>query len=303
MKLEHIPRDSNEKVETLASVAASLPITETILLPICYHPVSSIASPQVNQEDKNPPSWIDPISLYPSTGQLPSERDKAHKLQVQSARFSLVDGKLFKQSLGSPYLKCLTPEQGHYVLAELHEGICRNHPGGRTLAHRAHNQGYYWPTMRADAANYTRKCDRCQQLSPVLKSPVQDLISISSPWPFTHWGIDIVGPLPTAPAQKNLLLVAIDYFSKWIEAEAFSSIKDKNVTQFIWKNIVCRFGIPRSIVSDNGPQFDNLVYHNFYHELKIKKSILHPAVSAEQWSGRGLKQNPIDNPKETVGFS
>ena len=95
-KLEHIPRDSNEKADTLAFVAASLPITETIFLPIYYHPVSSIASPQVNQVDKNPPSWIDPITLYLSTRKLPGKRDKAHKLKVQSARFSLVDRQLFK---------------------------------------------------------------------------------------------------------------------------------------------------------------------------------------------------------------
>ena len=64
--------------------------------------------------------------------------NKAHKVQIQSARFSLVNGRLFKWSLDRPYLKCLTTEQGHYVLAELHEGICGNHPDGRTLAHRAH---------------------------------------------------------------------------------------------------------------------------------------------------------------------
>ena len=99
---------------------------------------------------------------------------------------------------------------------------------------------------------------------------MQDLISISSPWPFAQWGIDIVGSLPTAPAQKKLLLVATDYFCKLVEDEAFSSIKDRDVTQFIWKNIVCRFGIPRPIVSDNGPQFDSQVYPNFCQELKIK---------------------------------
>ena len=124
--------------------------------------------------------------------------------------------------------------------------------------------------MRADAADYTKKCDRCQWLAPILKSPVQDLISISSPWPFSQLGIGIVGQLPTALAQKKLLLVATDYFSKWVEAEAFSSIKDRDVTQFIWKNIVCRFGIPKSIVFDNCPQFDSRVYRNFCQELKIK---------------------------------
>ena len=99
---------------------------------------------------------------------------------------------------------------------------------------------------------------------------MQYLISISSPWPFTQWGIDIVGPLPTTPAQKKVLLVATNYFNKWIEVKAFSSIKDKDVTQCIWKNIVCRFDIPRSIVSDNEPQFDSRVYRNFCQELKIK---------------------------------
>ena len=74
-KLEHIPRDFKEREEALAFVAASLPITETIFLPIYYQLVSSIASSQVNQVDKNPPSWMDPISLYLSTCQLLGERD------------------------------------------------------------------------------------------------------------------------------------------------------------------------------------------------------------------------------------
>ena len=199
-KLEHVPRDSNEKADTLAAVAASLPITETIFLPIYYQPFASIAPSQVSQVDETIPSWMDPIILYISTRELHNEKDKAHRVQIKSPRFSLVDGQLFKRSLGGPYLKCLMPEQGQYVLAELHEGMCGNHSGDITLAHRAHTQGYYWPTMRADAANYTKKCDHCQWLAPVLKSPVQDLISISSPWPFAQWGIDIVSPLPTAPA-------------------------------------------------------------------------------------------------------
>ena len=90
------------------------------------------------------------------------------------------------------------------------------------------------------------------------------------PWPFSQWEIDIVGSLPTALSQEKLLLVATDYFSKWIEAEAFTSIKDEDVTQFIWKIIVCRFGIPQSIVSDNGPQFDSRAYRKLCQELKIK---------------------------------
>ena len=81
-KLEHIPRDRNEKANALASMVASLPLTETIFMPIYYQPTSLIGSPQINQVDENLPSWMDPISLYLSIGKLLSERDKAHKLKV-----------------------------------------------------------------------------------------------------------------------------------------------------------------------------------------------------------------------------
>ena len=126
--------------------------------------------------------------------------------------------------------------------------------------------------MCAYAVAYVKKCDCCQPQAPLPKMPAQDLTIISSPWPFTQWGMDILGPLPlpTTPAQMKLLLVATDYFSKWIEAKAFASIKDKEVVQFVWKSIVCRFGIPQSIVTNNGPQFDSWVYRNFCSELKIK---------------------------------
>ena len=81
---------------------------------------------------------MDSIVQYISMGELSNDRNKAHKIQIQSAKFSLVNEKLFKRSLDGTYLKCLTTEQGQYVLAELHEGICGNQPGGRTLAYRAH---------------------------------------------------------------------------------------------------------------------------------------------------------------------
>ena len=128
-KIEHVTRDYNERADALAAVAASLPKRETVFLPIYYQPESSILHAQINQIEEVPRSWMDPIRLYLATGELPNDRDKAHKVRIQSARFSMIDGQLYKQSLGEPYLMCLTPEQGLYVLAELHEGICGNHPG------------------------------------------------------------------------------------------------------------------------------------------------------------------------------
>ena len=64
--------------------------------------------------------------------------------------------------------------------------------------------------------------------------------------------MDIVGPLLITTTQKKFLLVATDYFSKWVEAEAYANIKDKDVSKFVWKNIICRFGIPQAIIANNG---------------------------------------------------
>ena len=91
-KLEHIPRDCNKKANALAVVASSIPMIETVFLPIYYQPYSSIITTRVSQMDEVSPSWMDPIVQYTNMGELLNERDKANKIQIQSARFSLVNG-------------------------------------------------------------------------------------------------------------------------------------------------------------------------------------------------------------------
>ncbi|XP_073120883.1 uncharacterized protein [Henckelia pumila] len=102
------------------------------------------------------PSWKDEIIKYLSEGELPPEQDKARKLRVRAARFTLIDGELYKRGYYQPYLKCLDPDQENYVLREIHEGICENHLGGKALAGKALCQGYFWPAMRKDALELVR---------------------------------------------------------------------------------------------------------------------------------------------------
>ena len=78
------------------------------------------------------------------------------------------------------------------------------------------------------------------------------MTTITSSWPFSQWGIDIVGPLPIGKGQVRFLLVAIDYFTKWVEAEALATIMEARIKNFVWKNIFCKFGIPLTIISDYG---------------------------------------------------
>ncbi|XP_048629975.1 uncharacterized protein LOC125602324 [Brassica napus] len=80
--------------------------------------------------------------------------------------------------------------------------------------------------MNADCERYVRKCDKCQRHASTLHSPTQFLHTLTAPYPFMRWGMDIIGPMP-ASRQKKFILVLTDYFTKWVEAEAYASITDK----------------------------------------------------------------------------
>ena len=82
-------------------------------------------------------------------------------------------------------------------------------------------------------------------------------------WPFAQWRLDIIGPFPIAIRQLKFLVVDIDYFTKWVEVETLATITEKNMRSFAWRNIVCRYGIHRVLVSDNKKQFDNDSFRDF----------------------------------------
>ena len=93
-----------------------------------------------------------------------------------------------------------------------------------------------------------------------------------------------MGHFPTALRQLKFLLVDIDYFTKWVEAEPLATITEKSIRTFVWRNIICKYGIPRVLVSDNGKQFDNSAFRDFCSELGIRNhysSPAHPQVNRQ----------------------
>ena len=107
---------------------------------------------------------------------------------------------------------------------------------------------------------------------------------ITAPWPFAQQGINIMGPLPIGRKQYKFLIVTIDYFTKWIEAEPTKTIIEAKIANFEWKNVVCRFGIPNIIISDNGKYFDNSKFQIFCQDLGIKinySSLRHPQAKGQ----------------------
>ena len=145
----------------MVGIATSLPIKEAILLPIHVQTNPSVEEISIcntiEAKKADGREWTNDIIGYLRTGTLPKDPKQAHKIQVQATRFTLIGGHLYKRSFTGPYLRCLNHSEALYVLAELHEGVCGNHSGGRSLAHRAHSQGYYWPTMKKDVVAYVKK--------------------------------------------------------------------------------------------------------------------------------------------------
>ena len=214
---------------------------------------------------------------YLKTGVLPNGNDTARKLKVQASRFVLIKDVLSKRGFSRLYLGCLCHEEADYVMREVHEGIWGNHSRARSLVHKLIRAGYYWPTMLKDAQVYVKAYDKCQRFNNLIKQPSEELTPMTTPWPFAQWELDIMGPFPTAIRQLKFLVVGIDYFIKWVEAEALATIMKKNIRSSVLRNIICRYGIPRVLVSNNGKQFDNSAFKDFCSELGIKNHYSSPA--------------------------
>jgi len=163
-----------------------------------------------------------PYRRYLVDGILPLEPEEGKKIKRNSAKYTLLDGEMFRHGFTHPILVCVSGEQCTRIMAELHKGICGSHVGGKSLASKVFRAGYYWPTVREDCIRHAQRCKQCQQHADWHKAPPEELRSIYSPWPFHTWVIDILGPFPLAIRQMKYLVVAIEYFTKWIAAEPVS---------------------------------------------------------------------------------
>ena len=136
-----------------------------------------------------------------------------------------------------------------------------------------------------------KKCNQYQRFAPNIHQPGGVLNPLSSPWPFTQWGLDIVGPFPKAVENKRCLLVGTNYFTKWVEAEPLANIRDMDTKRFVWKNIVTQFGILHTLISDNGLQFDSKAFRRYCCDLGIKNKYSTPAYP--QGNGQAKAVNKV----------
>jgi hypothetical protein len=131
--------------------------------------------------------------------------------------------------------------------------------------------------MSLDSIRIVKTYDKCQHFANVSQCPPKDLSSVSSSWPFSQWGVDLVGPFPQGKGGVRFAVVAVDYFTKWAEAETLSNITAKCIEKFLWKNIIYRHGIPHAFVTDNGKQFDCDSFREWCAKLNIRNYFSSPS--------------------------
>ena len=106
-----------------------------------------------------------PIISFLQDGHLPQDVEEAKKVRKSVAKF--LNDTLYRRGFSMPYLKCVDEEEAKYILEEIHEGVCGDHVGPRSLVSKVTKTGYFWPTMQVDMRELVKKCDKCQRFGNV----------------------------------------------------------------------------------------------------------------------------------------
>ncbi|XP_077222195.1 uncharacterized protein LOC143856039 [Tasmannia lanceolata] len=191
-------------------------------------------------------------------------------LQKLTSRYVICGGDLYHRSFDGVQLLCVDEDRAAEILEDVHSGVCGPHMNGKMLARKILRLVYFWTTLEADCFSFVRKCHLCQIHANLIHVPPSELHSLTSPWPFSVWGFDIIGKIsPKSSSGHEYILIAIYYFTKWIEAQSYASISSASVFKFIRANLICRYGVPHELISDNGSHFKKEIA-SLCEEFKIK---------------------------------
>jgi ribonuclease HI/transposase InsO family protein len=322
LELNHIARRYNETADELVKIASGQTTVPPNVFSRDIHqpsvktddtpePEEASAQPKVSsaadgeamrvEGEKNGvtpnPSWQAPYLEYLLRGELPLDKAEARRLVRRAKLFVLlgVVKELYHHIPFGILQRCISIAEGQELLQEIHSGACGHHVAPQALVGNAFRQGFYWPTAVADATRIVRSCQGCQFYERQTHLPAQALQTIPITLSFAVWGLDLVGPLQKAPGGFSHLLVAIDKFSKWIEVRPLTSIRPEQAVAF-FTNIIHRFGVPNSIITDNGMQFTGKKFLNFCEDHHIHvdwAAVAHPMTNGQVERDNGMIQQGL----------
>jgi ribonuclease HI len=222
--VQHIPRDNNNEAEKLAKAAAR----NQVIPPDVFFEI--IKEPSIKESK---PKIVNVVEIRDSRAEIiaylrghyePQDELEEKRLKQRARGYAVVNRELYKSGVTEPWLRCINSEKGIELLKEIHRRFCGAHIGTRALAGKAIKQGFYWPTINIEAKKLVWECEACQKTTNQQNLPSMLVHLIPSSGPLQRWGMDLVGPLPTAQGNCKFAAVVVDYFTKWVEAKALANI-------------------------------------------------------------------------------
>ena len=215
-----------------------------------------------NQDYHNIYNYLNTLT-YPKDA---NETRKTH-LRNQSNKYFIQEHQLFKRTKNDKPQRVVLPEQVELILFNLHKDQSGGHLGIESTYEKL-KERYFWPQMYETVRRYVKTCENCQKRGkPNRREPINP---IPVGQPFHRIGIDIKGPLPVTNNENKYIIVAMDYLTKWPEAKAIPNAKATTVAEFIYKDIICRHGVPEEILSDRGTSFINQVIDTLCEKFQTK---------------------------------
>jgi hypothetical protein len=163
------------------------------------------------------------------------------------------------------------------ILGLAHNHHLSGHMGQRNTYFRLQGKAW-WPGIQDDVIKFVQQCDTCQKRARAKDQPEASSAIIKAE-PFSHIGIDVMGPLPVTLSGKRYIILAVDFFTKYTEAVAVEDADAQTVVKFIHTDIICRHGVPKEITSDRGTEFLNELVQELertYHIKHIRTTAYHP---------------------------
>uniref|UniRef100_A0A2N9I3X6 RNA-directed DNA polymerase n=1 Tax=Fagus sylvatica TaxID=28930 RepID=A0A2N9I3X6_FAGSY len=217
--------------------------------------------------------WYYDIKRFIQNREYPPRATENEKKYVRRMAFQFfLSGEiLYKRTHDATLLRCVDAEEANRLIQEMHAGLMGAHANGPFLARKIMRAGYYWLTMERDCIRHVQTCHKCQMYQNSKNAPPQYLHTMASPWPFSAWGMDVIGAItPKASNGHEFILVAIDYFTKWVEACSFKNVTQVAVTRFVKNNIICRYGMPEMLITDNASNLNNRMMDQLCQQFKIQ---------------------------------
>ena len=225
------------------------------------------------KKEKDGLPWYYDILCYIKDQQYPKQATENDKRTIRRLAIGFIlDGKiLYKRGHDQVLLRCVDTLEAKKILEEVYEGICGTHANGHRMAKQIMRAGYYWLTLERDCINYARKCHKCQIYANKIHVPLMPLHVMTAPWLFSMWGMDVIGPItPKASNGHRFILVAIDYFTKWVEAASYANVTRSTVCKFVKRDIICRYGLSNQVITDNASNLNNKMMQAVCSQFKIQ---------------------------------